>query len=52
LGFSTRRLRHLQFQPHPGRHQSTRASQLIASTSRSLVSSRLAPPGKAGPLRL
>src|ERR1700726_3633177 len=22
LGFSTRRLRHLQFQPHPGRHHS------------------------------
>src|SRR5215472_1255318 len=26
LGFSTRRLRHLQFQPHPGRHLSSTSS--------------------------
>src|SRR5207248_3332071 len=28
LGFSTRRLRHLQFQPHPGRHPEGRRTAL------------------------
>src|SRR6516165_9404429 len=28
LGFSTRRLRHLQFQPHPGRHPAGNAVRL------------------------
>ena len=31
LGFSTRRLRHLQFQPHSGRHQAIRLLILLAA---------------------
>jgi hypothetical protein len=35
-----------------GQRKEAKTSRLVASTSHSLVSSRLTPPGRAGPLRL
>src|SRR5713101_6156053 len=34
LGFSTRRLRHIQFQPHPGRHHADADGPVLAHVSR------------------
>jgi len=51
LGFSTRRLRHLQFQPHSGRHRGNRilrrttvASRTILRLERSIGIGRVARP--------
>src|SRR6267143_4639774 len=52
LGFRTRRLRHLQFQPHPGRHQTPDLGVLSVSltSTRSSAPSHLI--GLSGPTSL